>query len=93
MKEKIKAFIIYIKRLVGLSPLTEEYVKSLGFKKTYSKSHYIYFTKGKLNVKWDFHVAHALVTIKWGKGLRFFGNVETEREFKAVVDKLNKYTA
>ena len=60
-------------------PLTEEYIKGLGFKKTYSKGHYIYFVKGKMNVKWDFHVEHALVTVKWGKGLRFFGNVEIGR--------------
>lgn len=93
MKEKIKEFINYLKGLVGRKPLSEEYIRSLGYKKTYSKSHYIYFTKGKLNVKWDFHVDHALITVKWGKGLRFFGNVETEREFKSVVDKLNKYFA
>lgn len=93
MREKIKELGNYIKGLFGYKPLSEEYIKELGFKKTYSKSHYVYFTKGKLNVKWDFHVDHALVTVKWGKGLRFFGNVETEREFKSVVDKLDKYFA
>jgi len=73
--------------------LTEKDIKSLGFKDTLQKGHFQYFKKGNMSLKWDFHIEHRLITLKWGKAMRFFGNIETKEELKAALNKINKYFA
>ncbi len=85
----------WLKNLLGLNkeaePLEEEHIKSFGFKETLRRSHFIYYKKGKLTLKWDFHVEHNLITIKWNKSMRFFGNVETKDQLSEVLERINKY--
>lgn len=71
--------------------LTEKDIIKLGFKDTLTKGHLMHFRKGNMSLKWDFHVAHRMVTVKWGKSMRFFGIVETAEELKSVVNNINKY--
>ena len=71
--------------------LDEKDIVRHGFVESLRRSHFIYYKKGKMSLKWDFHVEHRIVTIKWGKALRFFGNIETKQEFDAVISKINKY--
>lgn len=71
--------------------LDEKDILKHGFEETLRRNHFIYYRKGKMSLKWDFHVEHRIVTIKWGKALRFFGNVETPMEFDAIMAKINKY--
>lgn len=84
----------WLKNLLGLNketPLDENAIKSFGFEETLHRSHYIYYKKGKMTIKWDFHVEHMLITIKWGKSMRFFGNVETKEQLGDILYRINKY--
>ena len=71
--------------------LTDEDIKSLGFKETSTKGHLSTFRKGLMSIKWDFHITHRVITIKWGKSMRFFGIVETKDELKRIINNINKY--
>ena len=71
--------------------LEEQDIRNHGFVETLKRSHFIYYKKGKMSLKWDFHVEHRIVTIKWGKALRFFGNVETKQEFDKIMKTITKY--
>ncbi len=71
--------------------LTQKDIESLGFKETLTKGHFVYFKKGNMSLKWDFHVEHRVVSLRWGKSMRFFGNVETKEELKQVLNKIDKY--
>lgn len=82
---------MFWKRSKEVKYLTEKEIKNLGFKETLHKSHFIYFKKGNMSLKWDFHVAHRMVTIKWGKSMRFFGIVETVKELETIINNINKY--
>lgn len=71
--------------------LTKKDIKKLGFKETKQQGHMQYFKKGNMSLRWDFHVEHRIVTIKWGKSMRFFGIVETAEELETIVNNINKY--
>lgn len=71
--------------------LKEEDIKKLGFKETKQQGHYQYFRKGNMSLKWDFHTNHRLITLRWGKSMRFFGNVETKEELADILRKINVY--
>ena len=71
--------------------LDEKHIKYFGFEETLRRSHFIYYKKGKMTLKWDFHVEHNLITIKWNKSMRFFGNVETKDQLSEVLERINKY--
>ena len=68
-------------------------IEKLGFKETLVKSHFMYFRKGNMSLKWDFHVDHRVIILKWNKSMRFFGNVETKEELKSILNKIDKYFA
>ncbi len=72
--------------------LTREDIIKTGFKITVKeKGHIEYFKRGNMSLKWDFHVEHRIVTIKWGKSMRFFGVVETIDELKIIIKNIDKY--
>ena len=71
--------------------LTQKDIEKLGFKETKQQGHLQYFKNGNMSLKWDFHVTHRIVTIKWGKSMRFFGVIETAEELENVINKINKY--
>jgi hypothetical protein len=64
---------------------------NLGFKETKNEGHIINFKRGNMSLKWDFHVAHRIITIKWGKSMRYFGIVETPRDLDIVLFNIEKY--
>ena len=71
--------------------LDQSDIEKLGFKETLTKGTLVYFKKGNMSLKWDFHVTHRIVTIKWGKSMRFFGIVETAKELENIINNINKY--
>jgi len=71
--------------------LEEKDLLKLGFQETLRRGHYLYFKRGKMTLKWDFHVEHRLITIKWGRALRFFGNVETKEQLVRNLELITKY--
>lgn len=71
--------------------LKQSDIERLGFKETLTKGTLMYFKKGNMSLKWDFHVTHRIVTIKWGKSMRFFGIVETADELDTIVFNIDEY--
>jgi hypothetical protein len=71
--------------------LNQTDIEKLGFKETLTKGHITNFKRGNMSLKWDFHVTKKIVTIKWGKAMRFFGVVETPEELKKIIKNIDKY--
>lgn len=71
--------------------LTHIDIRELGFKETLTKGHVTYFKKGNMSLKWDFHMSHRQVTLKWGKFIRHIGIIETKDELVVVLKNINKY--
>ncbi len=93
MNKEIKMWVKYL-GWFGIKPetyLSEEDIKKLGFKETLQKGHFMYFKKGNMSLKWDFHIEHRMITLRWGKSMRFLGNVETKEELKSILNKVNRY--
>ena len=87
MRNKMNIF----KRNKEVEYLEQKDIEKLGFKETLTKGHLAYLKKGNMFIKWDFHVTHRIVTIKWGKSMRFFGIVETAKELENIINNINKY--
>lgn len=71
--------------------LTQKDIVKLGFKETKQQGHLQYFKKGNMSLKWDFHITKRIITIKWGKSLRHFGIVETNKELKKIINNIDIY--
>ena len=71
--------------------LSQSDIEKLGFKETLTKDTLMHFKKSNMTLKWDFHVTKRIVTIKWGKSMRFFGIIETTKELETIMKNINKY--
>jgi hypothetical protein len=94
MNKEIKMwtkFLVWFNNVPEKEMLTEDDIKSLGFKETLTKGHIMYFKKGNMSLKWDFHVTHRQVVLKWGKSIRYIGIIETKNDLVMVLWNINKY--
>ena len=85
-------FNIKLRKRKDIEYLKDTDIFELGFKEIgVGKNTIMNFKKGNMTLKWDFHITKRIVTIKWGKSMRFFGVVETNKELEVIMKNINKY--